>query len=248
MSDTTKQLLFVVIMAILLLLVVPIFESRTGKSFTELFFGIRKKKRAASGAQTAAKKEPHINNGSKGELTAFVAQLIRFANKYKLRLVAPGTVEYQGKTARLTSILVAPGGMIGIYCLGYGGEIGPGDRENDPWKQHMNGQDTTFDNPVLVCQDQYKLVASAMEAAGIQGSIKIVTVFTNPRATLHSYPASVYTQKRFMEELKGNTALRSGTLDIEKTALALADLANVKKREQEAAKKRSEQKKSGKRR
>ncbi len=248
MSDTTKQLLFVIIMAALLLLVIPIFESRTGKSFTELFFGIRKKKPTSRDVSAAAKKEPHINNGSKGELTAFVAQLIRFANKYKLRLVAPGTVEYQGKTARLTSILVAPGGMIGIYCLGFGGEINPGDKETDPWKQHMNGQDTTFENPVTVCQEQYKLVVSAMEAAGIQGSLKIVTVFTNPRATLHAYPASVYTQKRFMEELKANTALRSGSLDIEKTALALAELANVKKREQEAAKKRAEYKKSSKRR
>lgn len=246
MSETTKQLLFMIILCVILLVTVPIFEARTGKSLRELFFGRKRKQPSPSGA--APKKEPQINNGTKGELTAFVAQLLRFANKYKLRLVAPGTVEYKGKTARLTSLLVAPGGIIGIYCLGYGGEITPGDSDKSPWRQHRNGQDSTFPNPVSVCQEQYQLVSSAMEAAGIQGSLKIVTVFTNPKAEIRSYPASVYTQKRFMDELKTDAALRNGDLDIEKTALALAELANVKKREQENARRLAEQKKAGKRR
>ncbi len=241
MSDISlKQILMITAIAVLLFVLLPILEKRTGKNLTEMIFGVRRKHSPSSGQESGsgAKKEPKISNGTKAELTSFVAQMLRFATKYKMRLVAPGTVEYEGTEARLTCLLVAPGGIIGVYCLGFSGDIKPAGSPH-PWKQHINGQDLTFANPIKVCQEQYELVSAAMRQAGVEGNLKVVAVFTNPKANLQSYPASVYTQQRFMDYLKENQGLKNGTLDVEKTALALADLAKIKEKN-EAQKKRKQ--------
>lgn len=232
-----KQMLFIAVMAVLLMIIVPILQSRTGKSMTELLFGVRKKQKKEK-ENSAPVREPRINNGTKGELTAFVAQLLRFTQKNGMRLVAPGTIAYKGQTARVTAFIVAPSGIIGIYCLGFGGKI-TGVEEPAPWKQHMNGEDKTFENPLKVCREQQQLIRSAMDEAGIAGDLDIVTVFTNARASLYSIPSSrIYTQKNFMDHLSSTSSLRNGSLDVNKTAQDLAVLADVKgKRNSKAGKK-----------
>lgn len=238
---SAKQIIFVVVMALLLLIIVPVLESRTGKSLREILFGFPRKKKNGAGSSgssaSAPAREPRINNGTKGELTAFVAQLLRFTSKNGMRLVAPGTITYRGKTSRLTSLIVTPSGVIGIYCLGFGGTITPND-QSGAWKQHINGEDKTFENPLSVCKAQYDLVRGAMNDAGIWDHLEIVTVFTNARATLVSKPASsVYTQKEFMDFLKNTHSLTSGNNDIERTALTLAELAGIKNKKTEKKKK-----------
>lgn len=223
-----SQILLIVLLAVLLLIIMPIFQSRTGKSLSEVLFGVRPKKKQDEKHKAPAR-EPRINNGTKGELTAFVAQLLRFAGKNGMRLVAPGTVEYKGEKARLTAFLVAPGGVVGIYCLGFGGTITKDDKPS-PWRQHINGEDRTFENPEAVCQKQRQLVVKAMEEAGIQAPLTIVTVFTNARAALVSPPEGVYTPKSLTAYLKENRELKSGGVDMEKTARELAVLAGIKKK------------------
>ncbi|MDO4329737.1 MAG: hypothetical protein Q4C66_10425 [Lachnospiraceae bacterium] len=248
MSDISlEQILMIAAIAVLLFVLLPILEKRTGKNLTEIIFGVRRKSSRSSKKEEASgkKQEPKVSNGTRSELTSFVAQMLRFAAKNKMRLVAPGTVEYEGTEARLTCLLVAPGGIIGVYCLGFGGDIKPASSPY-PWRQHINGQDLTFANPIQACQEQYQLVTAAMKQAGVEGSLKVVTVFTNPKANLQSFPSSVYTQQRFMDYLKENEALKQGTLDVEKTALALADLAKIKEKKESQKKKQREwkQKKS----
>lgn len=229
---TPGQIAFVIVMAIVLMFVLPIIQSRTGKSITEILFGF--KRRSETRVQTQPqKREPRINNGTKGELTAFVSQLLKYASKNGMHLVAPGTVKYQGKTARLTALLVAPGGITGIYCLGFGGTISPHSQSSPadpsrPWKQHINGQDLTFDNPLKVCQEQHQILCGALEEAGISADVKIVTVFTNARAKLLSAPSLVFTQRMFMNYLYDNREMKNGSLDTRGTALILADLAGIK--------------------
>ncbi|MCI8950613.1 MAG: hypothetical protein HFG49_11330 [Lachnospiraceae bacterium] len=232
MSDPIKYAILGVLLAVLVVVVIPFFEERTGINITQRFFGIRRKKTSEKKTlKTPMLKKPQMHNGTKMELTAFVASLLRLSTKYKMRLVAPGTVCHKGKTARLTSLLVAPGGIIGVYCLGFGGTITPSSpSDSGSWRQHMNDTDSSFENPLAVCKEQYRLVASAMEEAGIRGSLKVVTVFTNPKAALQSCPPSVYTQRSFTEYIKTDPSLKSGTLDVEQTALALAELANIKKK------------------
>jgi len=221
-----SQILFVVVMGILLLVVVPIFESRTGKSLTEIFFGIKRKPRGGAEKTEAVKKEPRINNGTKGELLSFLSQVIRFANKNGMQMVVPGTVVYGGETSKLSGLLVTPGGIIGLYCLGFGGKI-TSVQSPAPWRQHINGEDRTFPNPKDVCKEQQRLVQSAMEEAGVSGHVDVVTVFTNARADLYSTPSGVYTESSFMDHLKSTGSLKNGDLDVEKTAKALAKLAGI---------------------
>lgn len=238
MSDIpVSQILFVVVMGILLLIVVPVFETRTGKSLTEIFFGIRRKPRAGQENGAAPKKEPRINNGTKGELLSFLSRMIRFANKNGMQMVVPGSVVYKGETSRLSALLVTPGGVIGLYCLGFGGKI-TGTKDPAPWKQHINGEDRTFENPVKICREQQKLVQSAMEEAGISGHVDVVTVFTNARATLYSIPSGIYSQSSFMDHIKSTSSLRNGDLDVARTAQALAVLADVKTKKNAARKKK----------
>lgn len=229
-----KEVTIVMIMVFLLLILIPILQSRTDKDLTQMFFGIRRRKKPDEEIPKSRKREPRIHNGTKSELTSFIARLLRFTTKNGMRLVAPGTVSHNGQTARLTALIVAPGGITGVYCLGFGGTISPGDLKapagtSAPWRQHINGEDKTFDNPLKSCQQQKKLVQAAMEQAGIHTDLNVVTVFTNPQATLTSAPASVYTPKSLCGYLKDNASLKTGTLDIHSTALALAGLAGIKK-------------------
>lgn len=223
MSDPTKQAFLLIIIAVFIFIVLPALERRTGKNLRGLLFGVKKKK---TDQDDVPKKGPVIKNGTRGELTFFVSQLLKFAGKNHMRLVAPGRVEYQGKTALLTALLVAPGGIIGVYCLGFGGDIYPSGK-SAPWRQHRNGQDSTFDNPVKICKEQCRFVSEAMKDAGIEGDLKVVTVFTNLKAVLHSCPSDVYTQGGFLQYLRENAALREGSLDVKETALALARLAKT---------------------
>lgn len=229
-----KEVTIVMIMVFLLLILIPILQKRTDKDLTQMFFGVRRRKNPEKEDSKSIKREPRIRNGTKGELTSFIAQMLRFTAKNGMRLVAPGTVSHNGQTARLTALVVAPGGITGIYCLGFGGTITPGDLKapagiSAPWRQHINGEDKTFDNPLNACQQQKKLIQSAMEQEGIHTDLNVVTVFTNPHATLKSTPASIYTPKSLCEYLKNNSSLKTGTLDIHTTALTLADLAGIKK-------------------
>lgn len=222
-----KQLVFILVMAILLLIIVPVFQARTGKDPLELMFGSRKKKKGEGTSSAVPAKEPRINNGTKGELTAFVAQLLRFTNKNHMRLVAPGTVAWQGRIARITAFVVAPGQIIGVYCLGFGGRI-TAKGEPEPWRQHINGEDRSFENPMTACKREQELVRKAMDDAGIRGDLTMVTVFTNARATLYEVPSSrIFTQKGFMDYLASTTALKNGDIDPEKTAKALAALVKL---------------------
>lgn len=234
MADhSSQQFLFVGFLLFFLIILIPVLQKRTGKDITHMLFGIRSRKDPAS-QNVAAKsaREPRVRNGTKSELTSFVAQLLRFTSKNGMRLVAPGTITHGGKTARLTALVVAPGGIVGVYCLGFGGTIAPANRKEPAgkslaWRQHINGEDKSFDNPLKACQEQAELIRLAMDEAGIQAELNVVTVFTNPHATLESTPSFVYSPKSFIQYLKENGELKTGSLDIHQAALKLAELAGI---------------------
>lgn len=232
----SNQFLFVAVLVFLMMIIIPIVQKRTGRDLSQILFGIKSRKSRDKEEAVKVTGEPRVRNGTKNELTIFVASLLRFTSKNGMRLVAPGTVSHSGKTARLTALVVAPGGIVGVYCLGFGGTIAPGDGKapagkTAPWRQHINGEDKTFDNPVKACEEQKELIKTAMEQAGIVAPLRVVTVFTNAQATLQSTPAFVYSPKSFLKYLKEEPTLKSGSLDINKTAQTLARLAGIKKEE-----------------
>jgi len=231
LTEYKGQILFVVIMALLLVFLLPMLQSRTGKTLGELFFGtghglLRRK----PAAERAPAKEPRINNGTKGELTAFVARLLRFANGHGMALVFPGAIRYKGQTASLTAILVTPARIIGVQCLGFGGSITPAGGSR-PWKQHINGQDLTFDNPTALGQKMLHLLQDAASGSKLAAPADVVTVFTNARSSFpEGLPAKTYRQEDFFAWLKENETLKNGSLDVRAASLVLADLAGIKKK------------------
>ena len=63
---STEQIAFVIVMAVLLMFVLPIVQSRTGKSLSELLFGVGRKKKqdVHDGHPAAEQKERDDHNGA----------------------------------------------------------------------------------------------------------------------------------------------------------------------------------------
>lgn len=140
------NILVVVVLALILLLILPMVAARNGtKSFTQALMAPlhRKKKRGPLGLEVEPEKKPerHVNNSMQGELTAIVSQLITFTKRQHYTLVYPGTIQEGGQLTTTLALVVTPGGVVGLNCFGFAGEICPGDQPNDQWRQHINHTD-----------------------------------------------------------------------------------------------------------
>ncbi len=236
--NESGQILFVVVIAILFLLIIPVIQSRTGKSLTELIFGSFKGKRKVKNGMLQAEpesdkphREPRINNSTRGELTDFIAKLLRYANKHGMALVVPGTVKSGGQKANLIGLLVTPDRIIGLQCLGYGGALTPNPDGKGKWNQHANSQDIPFDDPVASADVQRQLVRTAIERNGIHCPVDVYTVFTNKRITFpNGKPTGVFTRNGFFEFLDSTPALLQGKLDTRAVSLKLAEMAGIQKK------------------
>ncbi len=232
LTEHGGQIIFVVLLALLLVFLLPMLQSRTGKSLGELFFGSgRGFLRGKPGTPRVTLREPRINNGTKGELTAFIARLLRFANGHGMALVVPGSVRHDGQTASITAILVAPARIIGVRCLGFGGQITPAGGSS-PWTQHINGQDVKLENPAAIGQKQQRLLQAAASRAKLAAPAEVVTVFTNARASFpDGLPDGFFPQDRFFAWLKEEAEdLDRGSLDVRAASLVLAELAGIKRK------------------
>lgn len=231
----TGQIIFVAFLAVLFLLIIPVMQSRTGKSLTDLIFGpFRKKGKVKNGMLQAdsttnkPQREPRINNSTRGELTNFIAKLLRYANKHGMALVVPGTIKSGGQKANLMALLVTPDRIIGLQCLGYGGAITPLEDGSGKWNQHANYQDIPFDDPVACADTQRQLVRTAAERNGIHCPVDVYTVFTNNRITFpNGKPHTVFTRNGFFDFLDNTPALHTGKLDTRAVSLKLAEMAGI---------------------
>jgi len=232
----TGQIVTVCVFAVLLLLILPMYRSRTGKDFSEIVFG---KKKNPLGAEQKRKKEPHLNNGTAGDLRYFLSSLISTAMRKKMRVVAPGRIHYQGQTADVTAFLVHRSGVTGIVCLGFNGIIKQPEDGNGDWIQHMNGADIPFKNPLAVRNKYREIVKPAFEKAGLDVSLDFVTVFTTNGVCLDQSIASldrVFYRNRYTDYIVKNAGeLSAGTVEVDSTAKKIADLVGIeelKKKEQ----------------
>ena len=124
------NILVVVVLALILLLILPMEAARNGtKSFTQALMAPlhRKKKRGPLGLEVEPEKKPerHVNNSMQGELTAIVSQLITFTKRQHYTLVYPGTIQESGQLTTTLALVVTPGGVVGLNCFGFAGEIHP---------------------------------------------------------------------------------------------------------------------------
>lgn len=164
------NILVVVVLALILLLILPMVAARNGtKSFTQALMAPlhRKKKRGPLGLEVEPEKKPerHVNNSMQGELTAIVSQLITFTKRQHYTLVYPGTIQEDGQLTTTLALVVTPGGVVGLNCFGFAGEIRPGDQPNDQWRQHINHTDNRIPNPVTTSEKQQVLLRRAMDRA-----------------------------------------------------------------------------------
>ena len=184
------NILVVVVLALILLLILPMVAARNGtKSFTQALMAPlhRKKKRGPLGLEVEPEKKPerHVNNSMQGELTAIVSQLITFTKRQHYTLVYPGTIQEGGQLTTTLALVVTPGGVVGLNCFGFAGEIRPGDQPNDQWRQHINHTDNRIPNPVTTSEKQQVLLRRAMDRAGLSGiPVEVIAVFTSKEARL----------------------------------------------------------------
>lgn len=132
-----------------------------------------------------------------------VRLLRRYAALHEYKVVAPVQLAGVHGTTDLDAVLVGWFGVLGVKCLGYGGEV-YGSRDETEWVQVMNGARRSFQNPMARAQQSARVVRDALFAAGLKNvPVETVVVFTG-KSTQLSLPRSTghYTEKSFSAYLK----------------------------------------------
>ncbi len=145
-----------------------------------------------------------------------------FVRGQEFRLISPASLAKDGKFADLDFIVVGYFGVLGVKCIGLGGEI-YGSAGDAMWLQVAGTQRTSFENPLLRAQSDARLVRDTLFAASLKSvPVEVVCVCTNPRAVL-ALPRSTghFTNKEFAAYLKKNKFEQDEGVDIAATAAAI---------------------------
>src|SRR5699024_681166 len=124
--------------------------------------------------------------------------------------------------ADLDLLLVGWFGVLGVKCLGYGGEV-YGSLDEPEWTQVLPQGRRTFENPMTRAGKSARAVRDALFAAKLKNvPVETVVVFTNPSASLN-LPRSTghYTEKTFLAYLKGPHFREDKKVEVEPVAAAL---------------------------
>ena len=239
------NILVVVVLALILLLILPMVAARNGtKSFTQALMAPlhRKKKRGPLGLEVEPEKKPerHVNNSMQGELTSIVSQLITFTKRQHYTLVYPGTIREGGELTTTLALVVTPGGVVGLNCFGFAGQIDPGEKPTDQWRQHINHQDNRIPTPILASEKQQVLLRRAMDKAGLSGiPVEVITVFTNKEARLSGVSEQKCFDRDGMIAYLEQERFHSGPVDdTHETGVKLKSLVIVYKSDKQKKKKK----------
>ncbi len=183
-----------------------------------------------------------MNNSMQGELTAIVSQLITFTKRQHYTLVYPGTIQEGGQLTTTLALVVTPGGVVGLNCFGFAGEIRPGDQPNDQWRQHINHTDNRIPNPVTTSEKQQVLLRRAMDRAGLSGiPVEVIAVFTSKEARLTGVSAQKCFDRDGMIAYLEQERFHSGPVeDTHETGVKLKSLVTVYKSEKKQEEKRND--------
>ena len=232
------NILVVVVLALILLLIMPMVAARNGsKSFIEALMAPlhRKKKRGPLGLEVEPEKKPerHVNNSMHGELTSIVSQLITFTKRQHYTLVYPGTIKEGSELTTTLALVVTPGGVVGLNCFGFAGQITPGDKPADQWRQHINHTDNRIPNPITASEKQQVLLRRAMDKAGLNGiPVEVIAVFTSKEAQISGALGQKCFDRDGMIAYLEQERFRSGPVDdTHETGVRLKNLVTVYKSE-----------------
>ena len=136
--------------------------------------------------------------------------------------------------------MVTPGGVVGLNCFGFAGEIHPGDQPNDQWRQHINHTDNRIPNPVTASEKQQVLLRRAMDRAGLSGiPVEVIAVFTSKEARLTGISAQKCFDRDGMIAYLEQERYHSGPVeDTHETGVKLKSLVTVYKSEKNKKKKK----------
>ena len=232
---TLETIILYGIIAAVLIVIPAVLAKKMGQNPMELLFGERagrslfgrKKEASAKTDETGTSDKPRPSgkkefNSSKNDLLDVISQLATYARKNHFRLLVPGTVTVDGKTAVLTAILVTRSKVVGVNCFGFGGSVKAAPGTSD-WRQTLNGVQTTFPSPVKKNQQQRELLGQALESVGMADTdVEIIGVFTSPTVQLsQNSRTNCYNKTGFFSYLQNDRFLNDRGVDPQKVEQAL---------------------------
>ena len=215
--DQNSIILYSIIVVVLI--GVPVFISRKlGARPMEMLFGKLANrgifKSDKDGSQKSKPQEKKQTNSNRNDMLDLISRLATYARRNHFRLIVPGTLSCGGEMAVLTALIITRCGVVGINCFGFGGRVVAESGGKD-WVQLMNGEQTSFPNPVTKNKNQEKLVRRVLEEVGYAGAdVEVIGVFTSPSVWLsNTAGTNCYTKDEAMKVLRGDAYLRDGGLD-----------------------------------
>lgn len=151
-----------------------------------------------------------------------VAALKGFARSHDFRFIEPAVLGRGDATAHIDALVIGYFGIIGIKAYGYNGEVYGGANEKE-WAQIVEGNRTTFANPITEAAADVRVVRDALLAAKIrQLPVEVLCVFTDASAQL-AIPRNTghYTLKEFKSYLKKEKFLEDKGIDLDAAEAAI---------------------------
>lgn len=151
-----------------------------------------------------------------------VRQLRRYAALHEYKVVAPVALNSVHGQADLDALLVGWFGVLGVKCLGYGGDV-YGSREDEQWVQVINGNRRSFQNPLTRAQQSARVVRDVLFGAKLKNvPVETLVVFTG-KSTQLKLPRSCghYTEKTFAAYLKSSRFEEDKKVEVAPVAAAL---------------------------
>lgn len=146
----------------------------------------------------------------------------RFAMSRQFTVISPANIAKDGKFADVDFIVVGYFGVLGVKCVGLGGEI-YGSANDAMWLQVAGDKRNSFENPMLTVQKDARTIRDTLFAANLKNiPVETIVVFTNKKTSL-AIPRTTghLTVKDFKRYLDKDKFDQDKGLDIAKTVEAI---------------------------
>ena len=166
------------------------------------------------GSPKGRPQERKQTNSNRNDMLDLISRLVTYARRNHFRLIVPGTLSCGEEMAVLTALIITRRGVVGINCFGFGGRVVAEGGGKD-WVQVMNGEQTSFPDPVTKNRKQEELVRRVLGEVGYAGAdVEVIGVFTSPSVWLsNASGTNCYTRDEALKVLRGDAYLRDGGLD-----------------------------------
>lgn len=179
-----------------------------------------KRNKSSSEESESASKTKNLSQEQAGAKA--VAMVRRFARSQGYKVVAPAHIAKEGRFADLDCVLVGYFGILGVKCIGLGGEV-YGAANDAKWLQVSRGERIPFENPLNTASVDTRVIRDTLFTAKIKNvQVDTVCVFTNDAATLAiGRDTGHYTLKSFKALLRKGKYVVDKKVDVESCVTAI---------------------------